>query len=60
MAALSLEDLAAIYEARLALEPLAVARAAAVFSDEHAAAAEEALARHKRAIHLRGGCRAKP
>lgn len=45
---LSLDDLAQIYEARLALEPLAIRRAAARFSDEdgeHAAAALLALER---------------
>src|SRR5579863_1825135 len=41
---LSIEDLAEVYEVRLALEPLAVARAAERFDAEHAAAASERLA----------------
>lgn len=41
---LSLADLAEVYEARLALEPLAVRRAAERFTDAHAALAGERLA----------------
>src|SRR5579863_5746797 len=40
---LSLEDLAEVYEARLALEPLAVARAAERFDDDDAALASGRL-----------------
>jgi DNA-binding GntR family transcriptional regulator len=43
---LSIEDLREVYEARLALEPLAVAHAAERFSDEDAARASDALRRH--------------
>src|SRR5579862_4087974 len=41
---LSIGDLAEVYEARLALEPLAVSRAAERFTDEHAAVATQRLA----------------
>src|SRR5262249_40058725 len=41
---LSIADLAEVYEARLALEPLAVSRAADRFTDEHAANATALLA----------------
>src|SRR5579871_470370 len=41
---LSLEDLAEVYEARLALEALAVRRAAERFTEEHAAGARARLA----------------
>jgi DNA-binding GntR family transcriptional regulator len=46
VAELSVEDLAEVYEARLALEPLAVRHAAAQFTDEDAQDASESLARH--------------
>lgn len=46
---LSLADLREIYDARLALEPLAVGHAAERFTAEHANAATEALERHVRA-----------
>src|SRR5579862_5894675 len=41
---LSIADLAEVYEARLALEPLAIRRAAERFTAEHAAVASERLA----------------
>jgi DNA-binding GntR family transcriptional regulator len=43
---LSIEDLVEVYEARLALEPLAVRHAAERFTDEDVAEATESLARH--------------
>ena len=43
---LSLDDLREVYEARLALEPLAIARAAERFTAEDAQRATEALRRH--------------
>jgi DNA-binding GntR family transcriptional regulator len=46
VAELSVEDLAEVYEARLALEPLAVRHAAERFTDEDAERAAESLARH--------------
>ena len=47
---LSIEDLGEVYEARLALEPLATARAAARFDGEHEAIALERLAVLERLI----------
>jgi len=46
VAELSVEDLTEVYEARLALEPLAVSHAAARFTDADAEHAAERLARH--------------
>jgi DNA-binding GntR family transcriptional regulator len=46
VAELSVEDLAEVYEARLALEPLAVRHAAARFTDADAEHAAQSLARH--------------
>jgi len=46
---LSIEDLREVYEARLALEPLAVRHAAENFTDEDAQRATERLAEHVRA-----------
>jgi DNA-binding GntR family transcriptional regulator len=43
---LSIDDLREVYEARLALEPLAVAHAAERFTEEDAARASDALGRH--------------
>jgi DNA-binding GntR family transcriptional regulator len=43
---LSIDDLREVYEARLALEPLAVRHAAERFTDADAEAASESLARH--------------
>jgi len=43
---LSLDDLREVYEARLALEPLAIAHAAERFTDDDAARAGDALERH--------------
>jgi DNA-binding GntR family transcriptional regulator len=43
---LSIDDLREVYEARLALEPLAVAHAAEHFTEEDAARASDALRRH--------------
>jgi DNA-binding GntR family transcriptional regulator len=43
---LSIDDLREVYEARLALEPLAIRHAAERFTDEDAARAEELLAAH--------------
>jgi DNA-binding GntR family transcriptional regulator len=43
---LSIDDLAEVYEARLALEPLAVRHAAERFTDEDAERASQSLARH--------------
>ena len=43
---LTLDDLREVYEARLALEPLAVVHAAERFTDEDAARARDALGRH--------------
>jgi DNA-binding GntR family transcriptional regulator len=50
---LSIDDLREVYEARLALEPLAVAHAAERFSDDDAARASDALRRHVRAYRHR-------
>lgn len=47
---LSLVDLREVYEARLALEPLAIRNAAEHFDDEAAATAREALDRHSAGI----------
>jgi DNA-binding GntR family transcriptional regulator len=49
VAELSLPDLREVYEARLALEPLAVEHAAARFTSEDARTARESLERHVRA-----------
>jgi DNA-binding GntR family transcriptional regulator len=46
VAELSVEDLREVYEARLALEPLAIRHAAERFTDEDAGRASAALARH--------------
>jgi DNA-binding GntR family transcriptional regulator len=46
---LSIDDLHEVYEARLALEPLAIAHAAERFSDDDAARAGDALRRHVKA-----------
>ncbi|WP_225753241.1 GntR family transcriptional regulator [Actinotalea sp. Marseille-Q4924] len=50
---LSVDDLEDTYRARLALETLVVAEAAATFTEEQAAMAQEALARHE--THLARG-----
>jgi DNA-binding GntR family transcriptional regulator len=49
VAELSLPDLREVYEARLALEPLAVQQAAVRFTSEDARSARESLERHVRA-----------
>jgi DNA-binding GntR family transcriptional regulator len=50
---LSIDDLREVYEARLALEPLAVRHAAENFTDEDASRATEALAAHVKASRQR-------
>jgi DNA-binding GntR family transcriptional regulator len=50
---LSIEDLREVYEARLALEPLAVRHAAERFSDDDAALAAERLEAHVKAYRQR-------
>jgi DNA-binding GntR family transcriptional regulator len=50
---LSVDDLRDVYEARLALEQLAVWHAAEVFTDENAAIARDALAAHVKAYRSR-------
>jgi DNA-binding GntR family transcriptional regulator len=50
---LSIEDLREVYEARLALEPLAVRHAAEKFTDEDAARARELLEAHVKAYTRR-------
>jgi DNA-binding GntR family transcriptional regulator len=50
---LSIEDLREVYEARLALEPLAVTHAAEKFTDADAALASERLEAHVRAYRQR-------
>jgi DNA-binding GntR family transcriptional regulator len=50
---LSIEDLREVYEARLALEPLAVTHAAEKFTDADTALAAERLAAHVRAYRQR-------
>jgi DNA-binding GntR family transcriptional regulator len=50
---LSIDDLREVYEARLALEPLAVRHAAENFSDEDAAMARERLEAHVKAYRQR-------
>jgi DNA-binding GntR family transcriptional regulator len=47
---LSIDDLREVYQARLALEPLAVADAARNFTDDDEAAARDALDRHREAV----------
>jgi DNA-binding GntR family transcriptional regulator len=50
---LSIDDLREVYEARLALEPLAVRHAAENFTDENAQRASAALASHVKALKQR-------
>jgi DNA-binding GntR family transcriptional regulator len=50
---LSIDDLREVYEARLALEPLAVRHAAENFTDEDASRATDALAAHVKASRQR-------